>query len=145
MYSNFRAKNIFYRLWFSVERHFKALVFDCSSCGQCLLRTTALTCPMRCPKGMRIGPCGGSMDAKCEVFRDRPCYWALIIKRQGRLGYFRKKMAHNQPPVDWSLWNTSSWLNLFSKQVNTDGHALSEHPNVDGKSEVSSQKSETQG
>ncbi len=140
MYSNYRAKNIFYRLWFALERHFKALVFDCSSCGQCILRTTALTCPMRCPKQIRNGPCGGSMDAKCEVFPEKPCYWALIIKRQKRLGYYRKKMPYNQPPVDWSLWATSAWLNLAAKKVDWDGHAVSDAPDVGGKREAGSEK-----
>ena len=83
------------------------------------------------------------MDAKCEVFRDKPCYWALIIKRQQRLGYFRKKMDDNQPAVDWSLWGTSAWLNLAGKKVDSDGHALSPGPDVNGKSEVGSPMSET--
>ena len=37
----------------------KRAVFDCKMCGQCILHSTGMTCPMNCPKYLRNGPCGG--------------------------------------------------------------------------------------
>jgi len=56
----------------------KGLLFDCRRCGQCVLRRTALRCPMRCPKGLRNGPCGGGVDGRCEIEPQRPCIWVRI-------------------------------------------------------------------
>nr|WP_245947992.1 methylenetetrahydrofolate reductase C-terminal domain-containing protein [Halomonas montanilacus] len=28
-------------------------------CGQCILSSTGMSCPMNCPKSLRNGPCGG--------------------------------------------------------------------------------------
>src|SRR5689334_19755964 len=65
-----------------VEEATKGALFDCHMCGQCILQQTALICPMRCPKGMRNGPCGGpSLDGKCEVYPDKPCIWVEIYER----------------------------------------------------------------
>ena len=37
-------------------------------CGQCVLHSTGMTCPMTCPKTLRNGPCGGVReDGDCEV------------------------------------------------------------------------------
>src|SRR5438046_1209477 len=48
------------------EETTKGALFDCHMCGQCILQQTALICPMRCPKGMRNGPCGGpSLEGQC--------------------------------------------------------------------------------
>ena len=43
-----------------VERAVKGLMFDCRMCGQCVLSSTGMSCPMNCPKNLRNGPCGGS-------------------------------------------------------------------------------------
>ena len=42
-----------------VEAAVKKPVFGCHMCGQCVLHSTGLTCPMECPKTLRNGPCGG--------------------------------------------------------------------------------------
>jgi hypothetical protein len=42
-----------------VEKAVKGPVFGCRMCGQCVLHSTGLTCPMTCPKQLRNGPCGG--------------------------------------------------------------------------------------
>jgi hypothetical protein len=62
----------------------------CSMCGDCMLALTGGICPVtRCAKSLVNGPCGGSVEGKCEVDPDRDCAWALIfekLKKQGRSG-----------------------------------------------------------
>ena len=73
----------------------------CMQCGDCVLGRTAGICPLvRCAKGLLNGPCGGSVDGKCEVSPDIPCAWQLIIDRlaeQGRLD----ELEEVEPPRDW--------------------------------------------
>jgi hypothetical protein len=98
-----------------LERAVKETIFDCRMCGQCILHSTGMTCPMRCPKNLRNGPCGGvQMDGKCEVLVDKPCIWVLAWERSQRLPLWRDDMKRLNPPVDWRLKDTSSWLNLAS-------------------------------
>ena len=33
----------------AVERTVKGLLFDCRICGQCILSSTGMSCPMNCP------------------------------------------------------------------------------------------------
>lgn len=98
-----------------VERTIKGFMFDCRMCGQCLLTSTGMSCPMNCPKGMRNGPCGGvRADGNCEVEPDMPCVWveAWAGSRtmvQGDL------ISVVQKPVDHSLRGTSAWLRATSE------------------------------
>ena len=69
----------------------KGLVFGCRACGQCVLRANAMTCPMRCPKGLRNGPCGGTLDGKCEVHPERSCIHVLIHTRRTAAGPNRRR------------------------------------------------------
>jgi methylenetetrahydrofolate reductase (NADPH) len=92
----------------------KGLLFDCRMCGQCMLQQTALICPMRCPKGMRNGPCGGSSPrGMCEVYPDQPCIWVDIYERAHRFG-LRKRVEKLQWPLDWSLQGTSAYGNVLN-------------------------------
>lgn len=92
----------------------KGLLFDCQMCGQCMLQQTALICPMRCPKGMRNGPCGGpSSQGKCEVYPDQPCIWVDIYERARRFGLL-KRVEKLQWPLDWSLQGTSAYGNVLN-------------------------------
>ena len=51
-------------------------MFDCRMCGQCMLSSTGMSCPMNCPKQLRNGPCGGvRANGNCEVEPDMPCVW----------------------------------------------------------------------
>ncbi|MGQ9631346.1 MAG: methylenetetrahydrofolate reductase C-terminal domain-containing protein [bacterium] len=94
-------------------------------CGQCILRTTALTCPMRCPKKMRNGPCGGTrVDGNCEVHPERRCIWMTIYDRARRLGW-SSRLGKINPPIDQSLMGTSSWVNLLIGRIDISGVALS--------------------
>lgn len=96
------------------EELVKGAIFDCHMCGQCILQQTALICPMRCPKGMRNGPCGGpSLDGLCEVYPDRPCIWVEIYRRSQRFG-LANRLEKLQWPVDWSLQGTSAYGNVLN-------------------------------
>ena len=102
------------RVFLKSEELIKGAIFDCHMCGQCILQQTALICPMRCPKGMRNGPCGGpSLDGLCEVYPDKPCIWIEIYKRSQRFGLTRR-MENLQWPVDWSLQGTSAYGNVLN-------------------------------
>lgn len=74
----------------------------CKACGECILDETAGVCPItRCPKSILNGPCGGTVDGKCEVGAyDHDCAWTLIyerLKEQDRLDLF----TIFRPPKDY--------------------------------------------
>ncbi len=74
----------------------------CSGCGDCILGKTAGLCPIaRCAKQLLNGPCGGSVNGKCEISKEVDCVWQLIIDRLTRLD--RLEMLEEIFPVkDWS-------------------------------------------
>jgi hypothetical protein len=126
------ATKILERIFLPLEKVGKEAVFDCRMCGQCILHSTGLTCPMRCPKNLRNGPCGGVRpDGSCEVYPDQPCVWVLAIERSARLPLWRDHIHHLQPPVDWQLQGTSSWINLFTGRdaVHPPGWAMNADEN----------------
>lgn len=89
----------------------KRPVFDCRMCGQCILSYKGLTCPMRCPKNLRNGPCGGvRQDGNCEVYADQPCVHLLGWRRAQAVGA-GERWGLLQPAIDQRLVGTSSWLN----------------------------------
>ena len=62
------------------ERNVKGLLFDCQMCGQCVLSSTGMSCPMNCPKNLRNGPCGGVReDGHCEVKPEMRCVWVAAF------------------------------------------------------------------
>lgn len=93
---------------FSLEKWIKDKVFDCQACGQCVLSHTALICPMNCPKGLRNGPCGGTLDGKCEVIPEIDCVWTRIEAKK------RDTMQGIHLPPKPELLNTASYVNLFN-------------------------------
>jgi hypothetical protein len=111
-----RVRNLLYRGFVEFERHFKILFFGCSMCGQCVLSYTGFICPMRCAKQLRNGPCGGTTGDRCEVGDGSPCIWLKIYKRNRALNRL-PLMNLVQPPVDWSLWQTSAWINLVTGKI----------------------------
>lgn len=112
---NSPATKVLERIILPVERITKEMMFDCRMCGQCILHETGLTCPMRCPKNLRNGPCGGVRpDGNCEVFPDKPCVWVQAVERSARLPLWHDRIHDLQPPVDWQLQDTSAWINLFT-------------------------------
>lgn len=95
-----------------IEALVKGTIFDCRMCGQCVLSQTALICPMTCPKGLRNGPCGGTLHGECEVYPDRPCVWVRIHHR--KVGDDSLELPILLPATDARLQNTSSYINYLS-------------------------------
>lgn len=101
-----------------VEHAVKGPIFDCRMCGQCVLHSTGMTCPMTCPKTLRNGPCGGVReDGACEVDPTMRCVWLKAYQRSGSLPLprsWRAEFNHLRPPVDNQLKGTASWRNLLT-------------------------------
>lgn len=74
----------------------------CISCGDCQLDKTGGICLMaRCPKNTLNGPCGGSVDGKCEVNTENDCAWVLIEERLKQLNRV-DDIKDFQPVKDWT-------------------------------------------
>src|SRR5690348_15453062 len=107
------------RFFVRFEELTKGAAFDCRTCGQCVLHSTGMTCPMTCPKTLRNGPCGGVReDGHCEVKPEMRCVWVTAVDRAEHLPLLPAAWRHEiddlRPPVDHRLRGTSSWLNLAS-------------------------------
>ncbi len=95
-----------------VERMTKGPIFDCRMCGQCVLHTTGMTCPMTCPKNLRNGPCGGvGQDGRCEVRPEMACVWVQAWERSRRMPAYGPAILEIAPPLDRSLEGSSAWVN----------------------------------
>jgi hypothetical protein len=93
----------------------KGALFDCQMCGQCVLHSTGMTCPMNCPKNMRNGPCGGvRANGHCEIRPEMPCVWVLAWERSRRMPEYGHEIRNVLPPVNRRLQNTSAWINEFT-------------------------------
>lgn len=74
----------------------------CNMCGDCIEDLFGGFCPVsRCPKSMLNGPCGGSIDGKCEVDSNIDCVWDLIYKRLKEKKQLQL-LKIIQKPKDWS-------------------------------------------
>ena len=83
----------------------------CIMCGDCIQDLFEGVCPIsRCPKSMLNGPCGGSIDGKCEVSEELDCIWNIIYKRLKEKGQL-KRLKEIKKPKDWSK-STEMWRNL---------------------------------
>jgi len=99
-----------------VEVVTKKPVFGCHMCGQCVLHSTGLVCPMNCPKNIRNGPCGGvRLDGTCEVYPEMDCVWHKAYLQSQRL-LWPEEIHDLRPPVDWSLQGSSSWINYLTQR-----------------------------
>jgi len=100
-----------------VEYAVKKPVWGCHMCGQCVLHSTGMTCPMNCPKQLRNGPCGGVRpNGNCEVKPEMRCVWLKAYERAEKLPMWGEEIHELRPPVDNRLWGTSSWRNFASKR-----------------------------
>lgn len=103
-----------------VEHFVKGPVWDCRMCGQCVLHSTGMTCPMTCPKTLRNGPCGGVReDGHCEVKPEMRCVWTkAYLRTRSHLmpQAWREEFNDLRPPVDNTLHGSSSWLNFLTKK-----------------------------
>ncbi len=97
------------------EKAGKGDMFDCQMCGQCILHSTGMTCPMTCPKNLRNGPCGGvRIDGNCEVYPDKACVWTAAYERSLQMPDYGDEMIIIQPPVNKQLEGSSSWINMLA-------------------------------
>ena len=102
----------------SVEKVVKGLLFDCRMCGQCVLSSTGMACPMNCPKTLRNGPCGGVRDnGNCEVKPDMKCVWVQAFRGSERIRGGVAAMAEVQFAVDHRLQGRSSWLRVVREKA----------------------------
>jgi hypothetical protein len=97
----------------AVERAVKGLLFDCKMCGQCVLSSTGMSCPMNCPKQLRNGPCGGvRANGHCEVRPEMRCVWVEAFRGAERIPGGLEKISVVQAPVDRRNEGTSAWLRV---------------------------------
>jgi len=106
----------------ALERSVKGLLFDCRMCGQCVLSSTGMSCPMNCPKSLRNGPCGGvRANGNCEVRPDMKCVWYLAVEGSGRIAAGAEAISRIQRPVDRQLAGKSSWLRMARERAGEPG------------------------
>ena len=102
----------------AVERGIKGLLFDCRMCGQCVLSSTGMSCPMNCPKELRNGPCGGvRANGHCEVDPQMKCVWVEAIEGSARMRAGRAAVHVVQFAVDRRLAGRSSWLSVAHEKA----------------------------
>ncbi|HVS78262.1 MAG TPA: methylenetetrahydrofolate reductase C-terminal domain-containing protein [Steroidobacteraceae bacterium] len=102
----------------ALERSVKGLLFDCRMCGQCVLSSTGMSCPMNCPKSLRNGPCGGvRANGNCEVRPAMRCVWYLAVEGSARIAGGAEALGHIQPPLDRRLTGKSSWLRVARERA----------------------------
>jgi methylenetetrahydrofolate reductase (NADPH) len=101
---------------FWLEHLVKFLLFACRNCGDCTLAEYGYRCPQSgCAKYLLNGPCGGSVDGWCEVYPGRKrCHYVLAYEHLKRLGRADELPPRTLAPRDWSLADTSSWVNFYA-------------------------------
>jgi hypothetical protein len=101
-----------------LEKAVKGLLFDCRMCGQCVLSSTGMSCPMNCPKSLRNGPCGGvRADGNCEVKPEMKCVWVEAYRGSERIPGGGAAMSTVQFAVDQRLQGRSSWLRVVREKT----------------------------
>lgn len=103
-----------------LERNTKGWLFNCDMCGHCLLSQNGMVCPMRCPKQVRNGPCGGvSEDGRCEVDERIFCLWV----KGWQAGLSVPDDALNSqlnPPAEHNRSGSSAWVRLLTSAPASD-------------------------
>ena len=93
-------------------------------CGQCILHSTGMTCPMTCPKTLRNGPCGGvGTNGRCEIKHEMNCIWVEAWERAAQMKDYSQDILIVQGPVNNQRKGSSAWVNDLSAevQVHPDG------------------------
>lgn len=99
------------RLLKGSEEWSKKQIFDCRMCGQCVLHSTGMVCPMGCPKNLRNGACGGvRANGHCEVFPEMRCVWVEAFETSQKMRTYGGEMMHLNPPVNRQLTDRSAWI-----------------------------------
>ena len=102
----------------AVEKTVKSVLFDCKMCGQCVLSSTGMSCPMNCPKTLRNGPCGGVREnGHCEVKPEMKCVWVQAWQGSERIPGGVAAMREVQVAVDNRLQGKSSWLRVVREKA----------------------------
>jgi len=102
----------------AMERLVKGVLFDCQMCGQCVLSSTGMSCPMNCPKQLRNGPCGGVRDnGHCEVKPEMRCVWVEAHAGATRIPGGLDSLAQVQHAVDRRLQGHSAWLRVVREKT----------------------------
>lgn len=120
-----KGRGFFYKTFFSSEKLFKYLMFNCEECGDCYLPENFSICTIGdCEKGMDNAPCGDSTaDGRCGNNLDIMCVGEKIYDcaaAEGNLEILRRRINPSRNPA---LEHTASILNyLFEKD-----HAMA-HP-----------------
>jgi hypothetical protein len=87
-------------------------------CGQCVLSSTGMSCPMNCPKNLRNGPCGGvRLDGRCEIKPEMRCVWVEAHRGARRIPDGLIAMQTLQHAVDLRLKGSSSWLRVAREKA----------------------------
>lgn len=111
-----------------LEKQSKGALFDCKMCGNCVLSSTGMTCPMNCPKTIRNGPCGGVRDnGNCEVKPEMQCVWVDAWDGASRMQK-GNKIYEVQFATDKSKLGTSAWLNLLEQRQAEAANAVQPPP-----------------
>jgi hypothetical protein len=102
----------------AVEKAVKGVLFDCRMCGQCVLTSTGMACPMNCPKTLRNGPCGGvRADGNCEVKPAMRCVWVEAYRGSLRMPGGVDAMRQLQFALDQRQQGRSSWLRVVREKT----------------------------
>lgn len=98
------------------ESKVKGFLFDCQMCGNCVLSSTGMSCPMNCPKTIRNGPCGGvRANGNCEVKPEMKCVWVQAWDGATRMRA-SEKIHEIQFAVDVSHKGSSAWLRIVRQR-----------------------------
>src|SRR5438477_10984046 len=107
-----------HRLVAQVEHVVKKPVWGCQMCGQCVLHSTGMTCPMTCPKQLRNGPCGGvRANGHCEVKPEMKCVWVEAFNGSQHMVQGKEAIKVVQFAVDRRLQGKSSFLRVVKEKV----------------------------
>lgn len=102
----------------ATERLVKGVLFDCQMCGNCVLSSTGMSCPMNCPKQLRNGPCGGvRANGHCEVKPEMRCVWLEAFRGAERIPGGLDKLRAVQPAVDRRIEGSSAWLRVVREKT----------------------------
>ncbi|MEM7359177.1 MAG: methylenetetrahydrofolate reductase C-terminal domain-containing protein [Pseudomonadota bacterium] len=106
-----------------LERQTKETLFDCKMCGNCVLSSTGMTCPMNCPKTIRNGPCGGVRDnGHCEVKPEMRCVWVEAWDGASRMRG-GNKIHEVQFATNKAHLGTSAWLRMLKEREQASAEA----------------------
>ena len=106
----------------AMERVVKGALFDCKMCGQCILSSTGMSCPMNCPKNLRNGPCGGvRANGHCEVRPEMKCVWVQAVAGSQRIPGGPEALSQVQVAIDRRLQGRSSWLRVARERTGEPG------------------------